>query len=424
MISSKVYPSFHVKFSVVIPTRNRLEYLKSAVSSVLRQDYDNWELVISDNDSSENIQEYVLSLHEPRIKYSRSEEFISVTKNWNRAIDLSTGDYVILIGDDDCLMQSAFSIVYKIIKEHSCPELIFANGLMYVYPGVFPYFPSGHLTTIGNWNLWNSELPVLLKPEQMQKLANEAMNFRLPFSYNMQVLTVHKSLIERLRYKDQFFHSPYPDFYAMTLLMQKANTTIGCPYPLAIVGMSPKSYGGQFFNNNEKKSIDELHVEKESNEYPELDEIIFPGTQFNTCWLYALSSVQKNFPSVANCEINYARYRELQLFESLHNMVSLPFQFNSLFTLYKHMSLLEKLKFMQRLLHVKLVGFLRRLFRTGRIRSKLDDIRMKLDVHPGHINYEFKGIYSSILDVFDKITPLECKNHFQNFTPKELAKFL
>jgi hypothetical protein len=353
-------------------------------------------------------------LEEPRVKYSRSEEFLSVTKNWNRAIDLSIGDYVILIGDDDCLMQNALSILDKIIMEHSSPELIFANGLMYVYPGVLPHFPSGHLTTIGNWNLWNSEVPVLLKPEQMQKLSSEAMNFRLLFSYNMQVMVVHKNLIERLKYKDQFFHSPYPDFYAMTLLIQKAKTAIGCPFPIAIVGLSPRSYGGQFFNNNEKKSLDELHVEKESKEYPELDGVILPGTEFNTCWLYALRSVQKNFSLSSNCEINFARYRELQLFESLQIMCRSPLKIVFLFKLYRRMSLPEKLKFAQRLSSEMLLRIIRKLFGSEKPRSKLGDMRMKLDVHPGHINYRFKNKYDSILDVFDKIAPLECKNHFLN----------
>jgi glycosyltransferase involved in cell wall biosynthesis len=404
-----------MKFSVVIPTRNRLEYLKSAIFSVLCQDYDDWELIISDNASSEDVRDYVFSLHEPRVKYSRSDEFISVTKNWNRAIDLSTGDYVILIGDDDCLMQNVFSILNKIIKENSLPELIFANGLMYIYPGVFPHFPFGHLTTIGNWNLWDSEEPITLTTEQMRKFASATMNFRLLFSYNIQVLTMHKNLIKRLKYNNQFFHSPYPDFYAMTVLMQKVTTAIRCPYPSVIVGMSPKSYGRQIFNNNEKKGIDELHVEEESKEYPELDEMILPGTHFNTSWLYALRSVQKNLSSNLTCEINFKRYRELQLFESLQIMSRSPLNFIFLFELYKRMSLLETLKFTQRLLKLCLFGLLKKLFRIGGFQSKLDELRMKLEIRSGHINYKFKNKYNSILDVFHKITPLECKKYFENF---------
>jgi glycosyltransferase involved in cell wall biosynthesis len=400
-----------MKFSVVIPTRNRLEYLKSTIFSVLHQDFDDWQLIISDNASSEKIQEYVSSLNEPRIKYSRSEEFLSVTKNWNRAVDMSSGDYVILLGDDDCLMPKAFSTLVKIIQEFSDPELIFANGLLYVYPGVFGQTPEGSLTTIGNWNLWKSEVPVRVERDQMKKLANEARNFRLLFSYNMQVMTIHRKLIERLKHQGQFFHSPYPDFYAMTLLMQQAETTIGCPYPLAIVGLSPKSFGGLFFNNNEKKSIDELNIEREINQYPELDKVILPGTKFNTCWLYALFSVQKNFPSTSSSEINVTRYRELQLFESLRAMKNMTHKFAFFTKILSRLSLQEKIKLAYYLLNRWEVKFLRKFLGKRRFRSKLEDLR---NIHIEHVNYKFKENYSSILDVFNKLTPLECKHHFLN----------
>ena len=48
-----------MKFSVLLPTRNRLKYLKYAVDSVLAQDYVNWEIIISDNDSEEDIFSYM-----------------------------------------------------------------------------------------------------------------------------------------------------------------------------------------------------------------------------------------------------------------------------------------------------------------------------------------------------------------------------
>jgi len=44
-----------MKFSVLIPTHDRLDLLRYAVESVIRQDYDDWELAISDNDSKEDV---------------------------------------------------------------------------------------------------------------------------------------------------------------------------------------------------------------------------------------------------------------------------------------------------------------------------------------------------------------------------------
>ncbi|MGH7890477.1 MAG: glycosyltransferase family 2 protein, partial [Thermodesulfobacteriota bacterium] len=298
-----------MKFSVVIPTRNRLEYLKTAVASVMAQDCDDWEIDISDNDSTQDVKGYVASLNDSRVRYSRTESFISVTENWNRALDQSRGDYVIVIGDDDCLMKGYFSLLKKLITKHSQPDLIFSNGLFYVYPGIVECWPDGHLTTVGNWHLWNSKTPLLLNREKVQELAKAAMNFKLPFSYNLQLLMIHRSLIEKLKFDGRFFHSPYPDYYAMTLLFQKSEKTLGCPYPSVVVGISPKSFGGYHLRNQENFGMETLNAGAESSQYPELENHILPGKQLNTCWLYALRSVQKNLALSDHLEINVKRYR-------------------------------------------------------------------------------------------------------------------
>ena len=80
-----------MKFSVLLPTRNRLEYLRYAIETVLRQDYQNWEVIVSDNCSEDDIAGYVASLNDPRICYVRTDTFVPVTDNWNNALRLSTG---------------------------------------------------------------------------------------------------------------------------------------------------------------------------------------------------------------------------------------------------------------------------------------------------------------------------------------------
>ena len=137
-----------MKFSLVIPTRNRLDLLKFAVTSVLKQGYKDWELIISDNASSEDIEGYVRSINDPRIKYSRSEEHLSITESWNRCVDLSTGDYVIMIGDDDILLKNHFQIMHNLLEKYERPDLIYTNAFLYAYPKVIPSFPDRGLPTL------------------------------------------------------------------------------------------------------------------------------------------------------------------------------------------------------------------------------------------------------------------------------------
>lgn len=399
-----------MKISIVIPTRNRLEYLKSAIASVLNQKYENWEIVISDNDSNDNTEDYVLELKEPRIVYSKTEKFISVTDNWNRALNLSTGDYVILIGDDDCIMKDSLELLSSLIKSYDEPDFVFSNGLHYVYPGVMPGFPKGHLTTIGNWNLWGNT-PSLIPTEKLKELAEESLNFRLYFSYNLQLLTIKRSFIESLKINKLFFHSPYPDFYAMTILFYKAKNALACPYPTSITGICSKSFGGHYFNNNENKGMETLNVGAETQSYKHLDKFILPGSKLNTCWLYALHTALQNLGlSNVKC-VNYKRYRQLQVVEFLKNS---NFSNSKAIDLVKFSKLLYPKEVFTELPKLCFAWLLKRTFGLRYSNAFIEKLRKNLNQHPGHNSYRFKKKYYSIIDVATDINPQECAKQFIN----------
>src|SRR5258707_426641 len=90
-------------FSILLPSRNRLELLKYAIDSVVEQCEGNLEIVVSDNASDEDYETYLRSVTSVPIRYIRGDTPISVTANWNRALQAATGDYVVMLGDDDAL---------------------------------------------------------------------------------------------------------------------------------------------------------------------------------------------------------------------------------------------------------------------------------------------------------------------------------
>ena len=108
-----------MRFSVLLPTHNRLEYLRLAIETVRRQDYPEWEIVVSDNASEQDVAGFVASLHDPRIRYLRTERFESVTANWNLALDASSGDYVVMLGDDDALMPGYLRRIDSLLRRHA-----------------------------------------------------------------------------------------------------------------------------------------------------------------------------------------------------------------------------------------------------------------------------------------------------------------
>ena len=89
------------KVSVIIPTFNRAAFLESAIESVLNQTYNDFEIIIVDDNSSDNTYEVVASFKDVRIKYIRHRENKGVSAARNTAIRVCKGKYIAFLDDDD-----------------------------------------------------------------------------------------------------------------------------------------------------------------------------------------------------------------------------------------------------------------------------------------------------------------------------------
>lgn len=97
--------------SVVLTTYNRCHLLPRAINSVLDGTYDNFELIIIDDASSDRTPEVVSQLKDRRIQYIRMQENGGVLRARNRGFDIARGDYVTILDDDDELLPDALSAV-------------------------------------------------------------------------------------------------------------------------------------------------------------------------------------------------------------------------------------------------------------------------------------------------------------------------
>lgn len=108
-----------VFFSIVIPTFNRAEYLKRAITCILMQKFKRYELIICDNDSQDNTKKIVESFKDKKIRYFKNKTNIGWINNLKRGVSLARGEYIILHGDDDFMLYpTTLSEIYKItLKE-------------------------------------------------------------------------------------------------------------------------------------------------------------------------------------------------------------------------------------------------------------------------------------------------------------------
>lgn len=126
-----------MKFSILIPAF-KPNYLKEAITSVLNQEYNNWELIIVDDCSPHDLKSIVDSINDSRILFYRNEinyGAVDVVDNWNKCLSYASGDYVICIGDDDILPYNALETYKDLIDRypsikvyHGRTELIDEEG--------------------------------------------------------------------------------------------------------------------------------------------------------------------------------------------------------------------------------------------------------------------------------------------------------
>jgi glycosyltransferase involved in cell wall biosynthesis len=101
-----------LRFSVAIPVWNDAYWLPGAIESVLAQSYQDWELVIGDNASSQDLAAIVARYDDPRIRYHRFDRHVDASANHNRTMALSRHDWIQVLCADDrlqplCLERSA-----------------------------------------------------------------------------------------------------------------------------------------------------------------------------------------------------------------------------------------------------------------------------------------------------------------------------
>jgi glycosyltransferase involved in cell wall biosynthesis len=123
------------KVSLGMPVYNGEPYITEAIESVLNQTYQDFELIVSDNCSTDNTSEIIRKINDSRIRYYRNEENIGVVPNFNRTVELSRGQYFCLWAHDDVMLPTNLEQKVTILDRHqqvgfvhSDVELIDSNG--------------------------------------------------------------------------------------------------------------------------------------------------------------------------------------------------------------------------------------------------------------------------------------------------------
>lgn len=101
-----MYNSINPLVSIVIPVYNREKLVRDAIDSALAQTYDNIEVIVVDNCSTDNTWQVISSYDSPKVRAYRNETNVGPVLNWKRGIELSSGEYIKLLFSDDMISEN------------------------------------------------------------------------------------------------------------------------------------------------------------------------------------------------------------------------------------------------------------------------------------------------------------------------------
>ncbi len=90
-----------VAVSVLLPSYNHEEYIEQAIQSVLDQDFEDWELVVIDDASSDASWSLIQSFQDPRIHAMKNPTNLGVCHTYNKALEIASGEIIMVLGSDD-----------------------------------------------------------------------------------------------------------------------------------------------------------------------------------------------------------------------------------------------------------------------------------------------------------------------------------
>ena len=120
------------RVSVLIPTYNYAGFLDETIQSVFAQTYTDYELVIVDNHSTDNTDEVVQKyLADERVTYYKNEKNLGVVGNWNRCLELATGEYIKFVCADDKIHPQMLEKYVPIMDKYPNVSLITCDKLAF-----------------------------------------------------------------------------------------------------------------------------------------------------------------------------------------------------------------------------------------------------------------------------------------------------
>jgi len=219
------------------------------------QRYENFEILVSDNFSTDNTKEVVDGFDDPRIRYINTGQRLSMSKNWEFALSHVTDGWVGFIGDDDGLLPGSLNTANELLSADN-------NGadVIYWYDKTPWYYWAGEFGGSGKdntvfLNVLKDYSPFVAKERLLKMGSFQAPYESLPTIYHGFCSVKLVNRIKAVSKNSLFFQSAIPDVYSTIPIAIFSESVLISPIPLSINGVSNNSTGGSSFFKDNGKSV-------------------------------------------------------------------------------------------------------------------------------------------------------------------------
>lgn len=235
------------RITVIIPTRERGDVLEYALRTATAQDYDNLEIIVSDNFSSDDTADVVRRANDRRIRYLNTGRRLSMSHNWEFALSHVSDGWVTFIGDDDGLMPDAVGTVANIIQDAGV-DVIRSACCTYHWPAIMGNRHGQLIVPMG------SGMEMRDAARWLNKVMHGIAKYpQLPVIYDGGFIRI--SVLKKIKgMTGSFFRSCNPDLYSAVAVASMVDRFLYVHSPLAVSGVSKHSNGNSSFSVKKNKN--------------------------------------------------------------------------------------------------------------------------------------------------------------------------
>jgi glycosyltransferase involved in cell wall biosynthesis len=242
------------RFTIIIPTKDRADFLYQTLRTCSIQEYENFEVIVSDDGSSDHTFEVVseAARKDPRIRYVTPGSGVGMLDNFEFALDQVKPGYVLALGGDDGLLPYSISRMRDILEDTG-KELLTWSTPAYFYPKT--KMENGQLILNIEKGFRKRGVKIIQSKTFLERQAKNLFyisDIETPMFYVKGVVSTR--LVEKVKSRSsdgRFYACSTPDGYSGIVLAGEVDEYAFSYEPLTIHGVSPTSAGVNYLASNE-----------------------------------------------------------------------------------------------------------------------------------------------------------------------------